>query len=117
MQPDTTKATLAARGWQPQKCVVESGLLDNVQSHPSEIYESPNMEATPLPHLSPLEPSQHVRRAARAGALSSLQLETAAYAAQSLKTQGAFFLGDATGVGKTRTCLCLLYTSPSPRDS
>ena len=68
------------------------------------------MEATPLPHLSPLEPSQHVRRAARAGALSSLQLETAAYAAQSLKTQGAFFLGDATGVGKTRTCLAAVLS-------
>lgn len=90
--------------WHAQPSTIASGLLDGVPPHPTHISESGNMAATPLPPLTH-KVSDGVIRVARAGHLSCLQVETVAYASQALIHKGAFFLGDATGVGKTRTAL------------
>ena len=76
--------------------------------HPVRLYESANMGAVPLPPLhTRLEPQ--LQRLGAAGGLSDAQYETACYAKQALATGGrSFFLGDATGVGKTRTCLAVV---------
>lgn len=76
-----------------------------INEHPIPVGESVNMAAIPLPDLSIPIPDI-LKKIARSGYISDLQYETAAYAAQAmLSPPGAFFLGDATGVGKTRTAL------------
>lgn len=68
-------------------------------AHRTPICESVNMQNVPLPRLT-----YQVRNAAlhAEGKLSTFQFETVAFACQALQKVGAFLLGDATGVGKTR---------------
>ena len=76
------------------------------------------MAATPLPVLTH-QLCDGLLRVAREGHLSRLQVETAAYASQAIRLQRAFFLGDGTGVGKTRiaaaTLVDLLVSNPQTR--
>lgn len=90
--------------WTPQN----SALVEAALPHPVPVCESVNLAAIALPPLTTY-PHTQVLRVAAAGALSKLQLETAAYAVQAIGHGGrAFFLGDATGIGKTRTAMAVL---------
>lgn len=90
--------------------------------HPIQLYESCNMAAVQLPQL-PQQALLHpdMNMLASSGFLSEAQYEAACYIKRALNyTPGkSFFLGDATGVGKTRTAMAVAYdrmlsSSPEP---
>lgn len=99
-----------SREWSPHPSMKHIIETHSVPDHPVAVSESANMAATPLPPLQyELHPS--VVNIASHSVISSLQLETASYAAQAITRANsgkAFFLGDATGVGKTRTTIAAI---------
>lgn len=83
--------------------------LATLPNHTMPVCESANLAATRAPPLVyVLHPD--VCALEESGVLSPLQIDTAARACQAITKpdgQGAFFIGDATGVGKTRTALAV----------
>ncbi len=67
--------------------------------HKTPICESVNMKNVKMPPLTYCVRNSELHTE---GKLSTFQYETVAYACQALHAGGAFLLGDATGVGKTR---------------
>jgi len=84
----------------------------NFPPHPIQLYESCNMAAVQLPQL-PQQALLHpdMQMLATSGFLSEAQHEAACYIKRAINyTPGkSFFLGDATGVGKTRTAMAVAY--------
>lgn len=68
--------------------------------HRGGVRESATLAAAALP---PLEGRPLRLEELHGPVLSTLQVETAMYAAKALRERGAFLLADATGMGKTRT--------------
>lgn len=81
--------------YQPQYAETEKFI-----DHPAQIVESKNLATTPSPNLDyELHLSTDLMNK---GKLSSFQQETIKKACQSMKSCGAFLLGDGTGTGKGR---------------
>ena len=72
--------------------------------HPTKIQESYALKMTISPDPSPFA-SDWLLDTCRQGRVSVMQMETAASIARAFKSHRAFFIGDATGVGKTRSVL------------
>ena len=99
--------------WEPtlQPHPLAQQAYNHFPPHPISLHESANMKLVPLPPLQPrdlLHPATH--QLGDRGVLSLAQFEAACYAKRALRQVGApaFFLGDATGVGKTRTVAAIL---------
>jgi hypothetical protein len=84
---------MAVEAWEPTQA------WDVHVPHRTPICESVNMKNVRLPPLTYRFRNADVHVD---GKLSTFQYETVAYACQALHAGGAFLLGDATGVGKTR---------------
>ena len=91
--------------WTPSK---EMGL--DVVPHPMKVLEPSNLALCALP---PIE--KHLVASFPHASLSTLQRETATRACASLEEISAFFLGDATGVGKGRV-IASIFKELSARD-
>lgn len=103
-------AMVESRPWTANSSSKDLLTSQGVLPHPMPICESANMAATPLPQLDyKIHPC--VLQIAKKGHLSDMQLETAAYASQAITKRHsgkAFFLGDATGIGKTRSAISVI---------
>ena len=90
--------------WKP------SFTLANTQPHPSIVYESEHMSSVSPPDIDYLNMKLKTQTAHSASFISDVQVEAVGYALHSMENQDSiknhtrgFFLGDGTGVGKSRT--------------
>lgn len=103
----TDCSTIESRLWTANPSSKQKLHMQSVPPHPMPVCESANMAATSLPQLE-YDIHPRILKIAKKGYLSDMQLETAAYASQAITKQysgKAFFMGDATGIGKTRSAI------------
>ena len=78
--------------------------------HPTEVCEPVNLAAAEQPPL-------RTKLVSNPAGLSTMQLETVRRVMQSFEQRGAFLLGDATGVGKSRTIAGVILESAARDDT